>query len=231
MKTVIIGEKYREKLEIPLKNHGFDIIYLPKNPDIDTRLAYHADLSIFKRANKIVLAQYLRGNSIVNNLTSRGYDIIFSKTQQGAAYPEDINLCAADIGGKLLHNIKYTDKTILNLYNEKININQAYSRCTISVIDEHSIITADRGIYNAIKNIGFDILLINEIGISLEGFSCGFIGGASFKAEDTIYFTGDIYRHPSGDKIVSFIEERNLKCCSLTSDQPFDIGGAVFLEN
>ena len=71
MKTVLIGERYKELLEIPLKNQNFDVLYIPDNPNLDQRLAGHCDLSVFKYKNCIFLADYLRHSNLVNFFTNR----------------------------------------------------------------------------------------------------------------------------------------------------------------
>ncbi len=230
MKTILIGERYREKLESSLYKHGILPFWLPENPDLDPRLSAHIDLSVFKHGKTIVIANYLEAHEIVNYLTSRGYDVKISKTSQGVAYPKDVNLCASVIGNKLLHNIKYTDPEILKLGLNELQIKQGYARCTALIVDNNSIITADPGIADATERNGIDVLRISSNGIVLEGFDSGFIGGASYKAEDTIYFTGDIKMHSNANQICEFISKRGLECCSLTKERPFDIGGAVYIE-
>jgi len=230
MKTLLIGEKYRDKLGNSLFEYDFTPIWLPENPNLDSRLSSHIDLSVFKYDKTLVLARYLNTNNLVNYLTNEGYLINFSSEEQGKRYPKDVNLCAAVIGNTLLHNTKYTDPEILALGLSHIDIKQGYARCTSLIIDNHSLITADHGISDAAKRNSIDVLLISDEGISLDGFDRGFIGGASFKAEDTIYFTGDINKHINGKEICEFILKHGFNFCSLTNKPLFDIGGAIYLE-
>lgn len=230
MKTLLIGERYRQKLEIALLLNGFEAFWLPENPNIDPRLASHADLSAFVYAKSFVLASFLKESELVNFLTNRGYNVLTSAKEQGSAYPGDVNLCAAVVGDILLHNEKYTDKAIKNLQLKTLHINQGYARCTVLSLNGNSIITADKGIALKAKEAGIQVLEISPGGIELEGFEEGFIGGASFVVEDTVYFTGNIKFHQDSARIVDFIEKQEMKVCCLTDAALFDIGGAVYIK-
>lgn len=229
MKTLIIGERYKKKLEKTLNLRGFDVFWLPENPYIDPRLASHCDLSVFVLDNKAVIAGHLwRNQELVNLLTNRGVKVICSQYQQDCVYPKDVNLCALVMGDKLLHNETCTDPAIINNFSLKsIHIKQGYARCTALAVDAYSLITADAGVARAAENAGLDVLKIGKSGIELQGFNEGFVGGAAFKSGNVIYFTGNIDSHPDGREIKSFISERGLLCVSLTDGPLFDIGGAI----
>lgn len=232
MKMLLIGERYRDSLERALHFHGFEPYWLPDNPLLDKRLASHTDLSVFKHDNTVVLARHLFADSLlVKLLTNRGYKVYCCRSEQNIVYPNDVLLCACCIGDRIIHNSKYTDASITeNACTGIIHVNQGYARCTVLAVDDNSIITADEGVAEAARIAGMEVLKISNEGIELEGFDQGFIGGASFKAGGTIYFTGKLGDHPDTEAIRVFIEERGLGCCSLTDKPLFDIGGAVYLE-
>ena len=55
-----------------------------------------------------------------------------------------------------------------------------------------------------------------------------YIGGSAFKiAKSTIAFTGKLDLHPDKNKIIDFIETRNIHPVYLTDKEIFDIGGIV----
>ncbi len=228
MKTLIIGEKYRGKLEKHLELLGFDVFWLPNNTNIDKKLSGHSDLSIFIYKNTAILANYLMGQEIVNFLTNRGFNVILSNENQGVKYPKDINLCASLIGDKLLHCSKYTDKKILDLKLDCIEVKQGYARCSCLTFGD-CIITSDKGIAAALNRNNIETLLIDEDGIILEGYSRGFIGGASFVCDNTVYFIGDINKHPDGKLISEFILKNKYEVCCVYDGELIDIGGAVVI--
>lgn len=232
MSMLLIGERYRDSLEESLVSKGFELLWLPDNPHLDPRLAGHADLSAFAEGKRIVLSEHLgRENEIVKKITNRGYEVLKCCREQSCAYPNDVNLCACKVGDRLIHNFKYTDPQIIkNSSLEWINVNQGYAKCMVLVVDDDRIITADSGIAVKAVDAGITVLKIESGGVTLEGFDEGFIGGAGFRVGDTIYFTGDIRKHPDADAITDFILNAGLKLCCLTEMEPFDIGGAVVLE-
>ena len=229
MKTVLIGERYKELLEIPLKNQNFDVLYIPDNPNLDHRLAGHCDLSVFKYKNRIFLADYLRRYNLVNFFTNRAYNVEYSKFKQNSQYPNDVNLCCALIGDKLLHNPKFTDEEILNICNEIISVKQGYCRCTALCLNDQAVITSDVGIANTLTEKGFDVLLIKSGEIELPGYNYGFIGGASFVCENTVYFIGNIKTHSNGEEISKFIHNSGFNYINLLNDKLIDIGGAIVI--
>ena len=51
----LLGERYRDRLEKSLTEHGFEPIFLPDNPYLDKRLASHADLSVFFSGKELIV--------------------------------------------------------------------------------------------------------------------------------------------------------------------------------
>ena len=56
-----------------------------------------------------------------------------------------------------------------------------------------------------------DVLTVTAGHVVLPGYDTGFIGGASGRIGDTVYFNGDLTAHPDFESIVRFIEDRGLK--------------------
>lgn len=222
-----IGKRYAPRLAAPLRKLGVDVLWLPDAPDTDSRLAGHADLSMIHLGADLVVTGY--GDDIVKNLTNRGFRAIRTEGP-GNSYPEDCTLNACIVGSKLIHRLDVTSRTVLGALPdcEKINVAQGYAKCCTCVVDEHSIITSDRGIAAAASDNDIDVLLIAPGYIELEGFDYGFIGGASFKlSADTMAFTGRLDAHPDYHNIICFLTDRGIRPVFLTSDTAFDIGSAL----
>ena len=92
------------------------------------------------------------------------------------------------------------------------------------------MITADPSIYSAALNAGLDALFINnpDGAIRLDGYSCGFIGGASGVCKNTVYFSGDISLHPNGKAIRDFCQKHKKAVLSLSKEPLCDIGSILF---
>lgn len=227
--NIMIGERYSHKLLKPLESQGFHVLLMPDNSYVDKRLAGHVDLSAVNLDDKhIVVSKELGQNgTIVNYLTNAGYEVITAQKQQDKIYPEDAGLCACIVGKYMIHNIGITDSAVKTLFTGKnIHVNQGYANCTICAIDSSSVITSDRGIANRLLNEYFEVKLIEQGFVELEGYDYGFIGGASFVTENSVYFTGKFPDVVTND-IESFIKSKNKRVIYLTDDPAFDIGGAL----
>ncbi|MED9968661.1 MAG: hypothetical protein UFA98_01425 [Ruminococcus sp.] len=149
-------------------------------------------------------------------------------------YPYNVLLNCLYFNDKLYGKLTAVDDSVIAYCKqngiETVIVNQGYTRCSTLVIAEKAAITADKSIEKALKNDGAEVLLISPGNIVLEGFDYGFIGGAGFADNRTVYFFGDITKHPDFVKISAFTEKYNSKIEILCKKQPLtDIGGAVLL--
>lgn len=232
-KAILIGENYAEILQNSIEIRGISSIFVPNNPFVDPRLSGHADLSVFHTGGeKLYLAPYLKGTAFHKQLAELGAELVFPQIVQRPIYPQDAQLNVCAIGKNLISSPKIAAKEIVDFFTNKdaelIPVRQGYVNCTVCVVDEHSLITADRGIARAAENYGLEVLLISEGHIDLPGFACGFIGGASFRlSENTMAFTGVLDGHPDKEAILSFLHRHGLEADYLTDRLIFDIGGAI----
>lgn len=230
-RALMIGERYRPRLEKPLEGLGIEALWMRDNPCVDPRLAGHADLSAIRLGKLIVAAEHIIADPLfVNDLTNRGYKLISAEKEQGTRYPADVNLCACVAANRLIHNLRYTDPAILKCFDgEKIHVNQGYSRCSCCVVDTDALISSDSGIELAARKNGIEVLKINAGGISLAGFDYGFIGGAMIALDDAVLLSGRLENTRDMRSVESFIRNRGKLPVYLTEDTAFDIGGAVVL--
>lgn len=150
----------------------------------------------------------------------------------GSNYPEDIAYNIARIDNYAFGNLKYTDKSICQYYEQvgvkKVNVKQGYAKCNMCIVNNYAVITSDMSIAKALDNYNFDVLLIRQGHIKLEGVSYGFIGGASgLISEDTLVFTGNIKLHPDYESIADFCGKYNVKILSLSNSELVDVGSLI----
>ena len=228
MRTVLLGERYRDVLELPLKARGFLPYWLPEHPGLDQRLAGHADLMVFQSDDQLIVARHLAEDiHFVNFLTSASTQYQCAEEQK-PVYPGDASLCACRLGRYLIHNPRVTNPSILeNLNKTLISVRQGYARCMVCAVGADAIITSDHGIAKAVKNVGIQMLEITQGYITLEGFPYGFIGGSSFQYGRTVYFTGTLNAHPDCERILTFISEQGYSADFLTNLPIFDIGSVI----
>lgn len=230
-RALIIGERYRPRLEKPFEGLGIEVLWMRDNPHIDPRLAGHADLSAIKLGKRLVAAGHLTVDPLfVNYLTNRGYELISAEREQGARYPSDVNLCACISGNRLMHNLRYTDPAVLHCFDgEKIHVSQGYMRCSCCTVDADALISSDSGIEDTARKNDIEVLKIDAGGIRLAGFDYGFIGGAAIVLDDAVLLTGRLENTRDIRSIESFIRSRGKLPVYLTEDTAFDIGGAIVL--
>lgn len=233
LKTVVIGEKYAEMLLKPLEELGIQPLFLPNNPFIDPRLSSHADLSILHGGGSVLwLAPYLRGTGFSDQILSMGFIPDYPEITQSVVYPGDAQLNVCICGKNVICNKAVVPECIVSsltdLSRNVVNCRQGYAKCSICVVDENSVITADRGVAAVARSAGFDVLLIEPGIFALDGFAYGFIGGAAFKISDSkLAFTGHLDSHPDKNRILHFLKKRDIEAVYLTSQPAFDIGSGI----
>ena len=228
---VILGEKYAARFHAALADIGVTPIYLPDNPCVSPGLSGHADLSVFHcGGNEVFIAPYLAGSDFADRLERAGCKVSTADTEQGSAYPKDCALNACVVGKHLLCNPDVTAREVLSRFGNKrvIGFSQGYARCSVCVVDENSIITADAGIAAAAEGRGLDVLRIQAGFFELPGYSYGFIGGSCFKLSKTeLVFTGTIDWHPDRGAIIGFLHDHGEEALYLRDAPAVDIGGII----
>ena len=231
--TVLIGEKYFELLEKPLKKLGINALSIPGNGFVNPRLSGHGDLSVLHTGGNVLwLAPHLRGSCFAERLNSMGFALDYPNILQSAAYPGDAQLNVCICGKYAICNRSIVPEDIVNQLTdigfEIIDCRQGYAKCSVCVVDEGAIITADRGVEAAAREAGLDVLLIEPGYITLDGFSFGFIGGSSFKiSRSKLAFTGTLDLHPSKKDILHFLKAHEMEAVYLTDRSIFDIGSGI----
>ena len=189
----LVNKLIRKTIINSLEEYG-KVYYADKIREISDSVAFHPDMQMhFVSENtafceptlyeyyKAVLPDYIK--------------LMSGKTALKAVYPLNCAYNIAKIGNYVICNTKYADKTILKYYEENnfniVHINQGYAKCNISVIGKNKIITEDRGIYKAIKDIPYiKTILINHASVLLDGYDYGFIGGATGCVDNKLLLCG-----------------------------------------
>ena len=84
---------------------------------------------------------------------------------------------------------------------ELIPVKQGYAKCSLCIVSENAVITADEGLAYTLCRAGLDVLKIIPGCIRLPGYGYGFIGGCCGKLDAaTMAFAGDPLTHPDGKK-------------------------------
>jgi hypothetical protein len=230
---VAMSDTYQE-LTDAVRRLGIDIITVKPYPKLGKPVSSHADMLLHHLGeDQTVIAdgeEYLK-----NQLMPYGFHVTMSNICISNEYPDDILLNAARVGNKLFANCSALDKIIMDYCNNQgihvIPVKQGYAKCSMVVLDESSIITADPSIANAAGATGLDVLRITPGFVELKGYDYGFLGGACGKiSKDILAFTGSVQSHPEYKKIEAFCSSKMIKIYSLTNSALIDIGGIIPLK-
>ena len=185
MQHLIIDSRIRD-LEYEYLSKYFNVIKLPLSDDVYEEISGHSDIFYAKIDNKIYCApntKYIETNFIIGKEPVR-YN-----------YPDDVKYNVCQIG-KYVIGSKYVDEKIKDKVN--VFVKQGYTKCNISVTSDNSCITSDVGIYEKLKGLGMDVLLLRTDNIGLINKDHllsemhGFIGGATALINDTFVLFGDV---------------------------------------
>ena len=230
MNHIICSHKITEEIEQNLINLGATPVKLrgiDKFGEVHP-LYYHPDMFCFKLDDN----NWIFYDEIKADLS--GVKIDFIPTPTSGEYPHDVGLNAAMFGGYLICNVKHTNKKIIE-YAKKtgkniIDVKQGYTKCSVCIVDEKSIITSDDSIYKKAMQNNINVLLIVKGHINLEGYDCGFIGGCSGLIDkNKLAFTGNIKLHPDYENIKSFCNNRGVEIISLSDKKLYDYGSLFIM--
>jgi hypothetical protein len=235
---VLLDVRASDEIRENLLALGFDVLSVPKNSRLDEPVSAHPDMRFFTLGNKIFISNEEKDelSYITSKLEALEYEIIYSSVSISKKYPADIAFNCFTVGKYLFGNLPYLAPEILEEAKRQgytlISVKQGYSKCSTLIVDDNSIITADPSIYTSAVSAGLDALFINnpDGAIKLCGYSCGFIGGASGVFDNTVYFCGDISKHPAADAIISFCESKNKAPLSLSKEELYDLGSLLFFK-
>lgn len=228
MKSVLVDFRISKKSENSLKESGYSVIKTEKCIDLAEPVCGHPDMVACKLSDSDILIK----TTLCGLLNFTNLNIIKGKSNLKPEYPFDIAYNAAVVGKYIFCNEKYTDKGIIEYCKKNgikiLNVKQGYAKCSICIVSDNAIITADKCIYNAAKENKIDVLLIDNKGIILNGYDEGFIGGATGLIEkDLLAVNGNIELHKSRDEIKSFCRKYGVNIISLSDEPITDIGSII----
>lgn len=227
VRQLILGQKYKKVLRTALISRNITPIWLNDNEFVDERLSGHCDLTaVHLGKNKLAVQEEAIAHcEYINNI-----ELIPIKAPVSPEYPYDVALNICIVGDKLIFNPKSANGQIISQLDglEKLCCKQGYTKCSVCIADENSIITSDHRIASIASDAGINTLTVDENITALDGFEHGFIGGASFKiSRNELAFTGVINDKSERFRIERFLNKRGINAVYLTDEPLFDIGSAI----
>ena len=219
-----------------LEDLGFEIILMPRADYLAEPVSAHPDMLIFIGWGKLFChaSYYAKNQSLIGGLCLSGkLTLTLSHEPTGEKYPHDVLFNCVMLGDSLLCNKNTVSRLILaEAEAHQMNVihtNQGYTKCSVCKVSERAIITSDASIAKACAACGIDALQISEGGVALNGYSCGFIGGATGSDEQNVYFCGDISLHPDQKKIAELCAAHGKRAISLSEEPLYDVGSILFV--
>lgn len=214
----------RRELE---ENYHIEVVSLPKGRRFRSEVGWHAD----------VLCHYAGDGKIfvspqITLPQKKGLQRISIAEEPQEPYPGDVLLNGARVGKRLFCRVESTAQEVLEDCERRgvriCPVRQGYGKCSVVVVSEEAILTADPSIEKAARQEGLDVLKISPGGIRLDGFPYGFLGGCVGRlAPDALAFTGEIAWHPDGESIRAFLRNYGIDTVALCKGELWDIGGIL----
>ena len=227
----LTNHTFSREAEEALMKFGHRTLRLPPHPNLPAPVASHPDMLLFFASDAILCTKsyYEIAMRELKEISSiYGAPIRFIEQEYGKEYPFDVLLNALPLGKHLFCNTRTVAKELLELGLIPSHVNQGYTKCSTLPLGENALITADASIASCAKEKGIDVLQIQEGHVSLSGYDYGFIGGcASFAPRggiDTVFFCGDLTRHPDYNRIKRFCQEHNYDMICLSNLSLCDVG-------
>ncbi len=222
----LIAEEFSRKTNM-------DTIALSPYEALDAPVGSHADMLICRIEDTVFTYKgYYNNNTELFSKIKEKYKLVLIDGCK-REYPHDIKLNVLTVGKNLFGRLDSVAREVLDCAKENgytlINVKQGYSACSSLVVNENAVITSDIGIYNALVEENIKALLVSTHSISLQGYNCGFIGGAGGVLDNVAYFFGDIREHDDCDKILAFLKSEKCDVFSISGGGVYDFGGIKFL--
>lgn len=215
MNKIYLSHRAHPLFHEHLERLGYQIMTVVESPSLNRGIASHPDLFMCKMGVNPESQVFFGEPSMPKD-----------------PYPQDIIYNAVCTGKYFIHYLKASDKALLQRAKELemilINVRQGYTKCNTVVVDSNSLITSDKGIFNTLTQYAdIECLLIQPGHVKLTGYSTGFIGGASGRIGDCIFFHGNLKNHPNYSNMKCFIESRGLNILWFEEFPLTDIGSFI----
>lgn len=211
-----------------------EVFPLPPDSALPPPVACHPDMLVsLVGKTAIISAAYADScHALCEVFDNSGYTVALSDAPRGSRYPCDAGLNCAVGERFIICRASSIDPAVLDTARkiglEVIDVKQGYAGCSCIVCDD-TVITSDEGIHRKVTASGGESLFVPNDGIALPGYDVGFIGGCGGFTRGSLYFIGEIDRHPCGEIIRDFAARRGYDIVTLSRGVLTDCGGIKFL--
>lgn len=244
MALVLLSHNTPDAIVTSLYSHGFEALKMPSLADMAPPVSSHPDMLLFCGFGKLFVRKKHLENfdfaASVEEILKKFPTLELSATSDlpSETYPDDIAFNCLHIKNRgIFGKADYLSGAVKRAATENmlpvIDVSQGYTKCSSLLVDggdvgiggeDALVITSDPSINRSLSQLGINTLKLAPGNISLPGYDTGFIGGASFYYNNTIYFLGDLKKYPECDIILKTAEEKGKSVVSLSDEMLFDAG-------
>lgn len=223
---IIASSRMPSPAKPKLAGYG-QVLWLDPVSFVYPSIAAHPDVFFFQYADNQLVFAPNTPKEWVAKLHRAGLKLMRGMSPLGFAHPETVRYNACGTENLLVHNLRFTDKRILELYEGKtqINVNQAYTRCNLLALNENAFITSDEGIFRTLTDRHFDVLFIDPHQIHLEGHDYGFFPGCCGLLEDKLLVCGNTESLKEKAELDDFLRKYRYQLVTLYDGELTDLGG------
>lgn len=193
----VVSQEMPEEMRTRLGQRFGEVIPLPPDPDLAEPVQCHPDM-IFAVLNgqMFVSGRYSAlYPAVVGRIADLGgFGIVPTDDVRNARYPHDVGFNIAVWRDCVICNPSVTSPALLDHAKQSgyriVPVKQGYTGCSCLVTDD-AVHTFDRGIVKSLRREDIPCVLLEEGGISLPGYDCGFLGGACGYHDGTIVVCGN----------------------------------------
>lgn len=228
---IIVDSRLPKPIQEALSAYG-DLLRFPVQTKVYEAIRGHPDVFICQVDNTLVVDPSIGFDQL---LAIENTSLSWNPGSKvcGTAYPETACYNALVTPNVVLHNLKFTDETILSMAGNRLHIHvkQGYVRCNTIPLPNNHFITSDMGIHRALSKAGFESLYVDPSPIQLNGFKHGFIGGCAGVCQNTLFLTGSLKQHHQSADLLAFIQKTGADLIELSTGPLIDVGGILFVDS
>ena len=231
--AIIASATMPEKAKESLSKLG-NVVWLEPSDAAYSSISSHPDIFCFchneRHCDTIICAENVHIDLPENIRAEK------SRNSVGKKYPETCCWNAVGIGNLLIHNLKFTDEKILEVYGRmwkksvQINVNQGYTRCNLLALNEQNYITSDLGIKKVMESYVYNVFYVDPHQITLPGQKNGFFPGCCGLVDDNVVVCGSLSHLKECKELRKFVRRNGMKIIELYDGELVDVGSIFFVQ-
>lgn len=233
--TVVVAGNISQEIYRNLKQLNLRVIKTIAHKKVHISIKYHPDIVMHPVNSNTLLIEPSVYDYYKDEFKNTSIKVIKGEKSLDSKYPSDIAYNVGRIGNFAVHNFEHTDEVLKHYLKKEnldfINVKQGYSKCSMAIVGERDVITADKFIDKVLKEHGINSLLIKAGHIFLENQNYGFIGGCTGNISNReLVFSGSLKDHPEKERIKDFIYNLNKEIIYLSKETINDLGTILALK-